>query len=461
MIEKCKIYIKKNYLTILAYLFVIVGMCIIQTFYVFVFDDFKDSSSFIYGNVEKASSTSVWQDVIIQYKYWEGSWPIQFIRFFIIRHLWCFKTLNLFICALVVWSMAQLISDKKYRHLWAALLFFFFPMGTMTTAGVAVTSVVYLWVAAMGMYALTLTYRIMHGIKIRTWEYVVGLPALIIGSSREQSGIFMVIFLAGVICYNLINKNNGIRYRYIFLQWIAALLTIISVLLAPGLKCKATRTMAVVHPQLISETIGEKIYDGIAGTLNYFLSNCHLIVLCMVILLAILVFEKHQEIIPRMVSVYTIVYLVILWTSWRGGHMSWLFGKIEFITSYNFDSVKSYIPFIAQMLWLGCVLAEFWWALENTEEFWAILFGLGGGIATTIALGFTGSIHSNSGSRTYSFFYWVMIAVTLFLVYRNKKIMKSRTAMLSVFCISCMNILNLILTLREYGGHIGHWLLTY
>lgn len=438
---------KRDYFTILAYMFLVVSLCMIEKFYIFQGDDLL-----------RVGEGSILALTVEMYKTWEGSWATQFIVFAVCRYLWSFKILNVLVCILLTWSLAQLMPDGKYRHVWAVLVFMLFPMGSLTSAGPAVTSIVYLWVAAFGIYALTLTFRVIRGSKIRLWEYILGTLALIFGSNREQSGILLLVLLTCIICYGWLTKSDW-KMRYIYFQWVITLIDIISVMLAPAIKIKAGHYMAVTYPNFVMLTLCEKIFEGISGTLNYFLTYCHPIVLLLVILLAVMVFKKYDEIGFRIVSVFPVVYLIAAWmTPWK--HMEWMFTESGLISNYDVDNIKSYIPILFQFMWLGCVLSEIWLIFENTREFWLILFALAAGCASTFALGITGTAHILR-PRVYSFFHWDLIALTLFIICRNRKLMENKAAMLTAFVWAGASVLNYIQALGECGGSIYHWMVIY
>lgn len=438
---------KRDYMTVLAYVFLVVSLCMVEKFYVFQGDDLR-----------RVGEGSIWSLTVELYKTWEGSWATQFVVFAVCRYIWSFRILNVLICILLTWSLAQLMPSEKYRHVWAVFLFMLFPMGSMTSAGPAVTSIVYLWVAAFGIYALTLTFRVMRGIKIRLWEYILGTLALLFGSNREQSGILILLFLTCIICYGWLAKTNW-KMRYIYFQWVITLINIISVMLAPAIKIKSWRYTTTSYPNFGMLTLGEKILEGILVTLNYFLTHCHPIVLLLVILLAVMIFKKYDEFSYRIVSIFPVAYLIGSWiTPWRS--LEWMFAGSELISAYNVDNIKSYIAILLQFMWLGCVLAEIWWSFENTKEFWLILFALVAGFASTAVLGITGTAHILR-PRVYSFFHWVIIAVTLFIICKNRKFMEDKVAMFITFIWSGLSVLNYIQALRIYGGSIYHWMVIY
>lgn len=187
-------------------------------------------------------------------------------------------------------------------------------------------------------------------------------------------------------------------------------------------------------------TIGDKIYQGVSETLNYFLTKPQSIVWIMVLILAILIFKKYKDPGPRFISTFPVVYLFCAQVQpWI--RLSFLFEKSNLISVVNVDSLTAYIPILLQMLWLGCVLAEVYLLFENTEELWMVCFAMAAGFAATVALGFTGSIYA-SGSRIFTFFYFDLIVLTLYFMQKEKILMQSKTAMLVMTGIVGMHVIN-------------------
>lgn len=436
---------KKEGLTILAYAFFAVCICLILKLYVVSNDDLVLSR-----NVHKDSLLNLtWK----RYQSWEGSWLGQsLLIFLVLKYPWSYKILHFCMCFVMTYSLTQIVGCEKNRHIWAVLLFFLFPMGITTTAGTVVTGIAYFWVATCAMYAVTLTIKTIRSKKITKIEYILGTMALVLGSNREQSSILLLIFFTEILCYGWITKTGRKSWGYIYLQWLMTVLNLISIMLAPGLKRKSAQTIAKAYPDFGSISMADKIYEGISETLNYFLTNFQPIVWLLVLLLAYMVFEKCKEFGPRIVAILPVLYLFVVqvkpWSFLTG-----ILGKSRIITIQNVDSLGTYLPMIFQVMWLGILLAEIWFIFENSKEFWILLFALSAGFAATIAIGFTGSIYA-SGARIYTFFYWDLIAVTIFLLSKAERIRESRVAMLVIAGVSCFCILNYCLALRAWGGDL-------
>lgn len=452
-------YLKNAYIKykaeVLATLFLVVCLGISQAFTGFMADDISIRNMLSNGTVFSLT----WE----KYCEWEGSWLVQFVLFIIVKYAWSYKIINILMCILLVKSIASMMPGEKFRYVWSVLLFLTFPIGIVTTAGVIVTGVAYLWAAACLAYAVSIPIRIIKREKVKSIELVFGIAATLYGTNREQSGLFFLIFITAMIIYSMCTK--GLKHLskssciYLYLQMGLTVINFLSVVLAPGLANKKTYTIAKRYPDFATVGFGDKLYQGISATLNFFLMQKHLAVLLFAVLPAVMVWKKWKEIGVRIISIYPCIYLLCVWIKpWK--QMEYLFEESEIITSQNVTRFVGYIPIILQIVWIGCVIAALYLIFENSGEFWILLFALAGGAATAAALGFTGSLYA-SGSRIYVFFYMVLIAVTLYLLCREKSIMESGTFILCVGGYACLNTMNYVLALIEYGGSIPHWLTLY
>ena len=450
-----KIYVKYR-MDIWANILLIVCLAISQIFLKYSADDLTIKKMLENGTI----LSNTWQ----RYLEWEGSWLAQsLILFIIIKNDWAFKVINILMCILIVKSFSSIMPEVRFRYTWSVLLFLAFPIGIATTAGVIVTSVAYLWVAACLIYTISITIRIIQGVKVKSPELILGIAAILFGTNREQSGLFFLFFsmttLIYMICKGQLKYLMKNMQLYLYLQMGLTVINFMSVVLAPGLVNKKMQTIAKRYPDFNSISVGDKLYQGISVTLNFFLIQKHFVVLLFTVLLAVMVWKKWKDLIVRIISIYPVVYLICAWVKpWK--HLDFLFEESGAITSQNVSRLVVYIPIILQIVWIGCAVAALYLVFENSREFWILLSALAGGFITVAALGFTGSIYA-SGSRINIFFYMVLIAVTLYLLCKEKRIMESGAFIFCAAFFAGFNTMNYVLALMEYDGHIAHWISLY
>lgn len=401
---------------------------------------------------------SIFQAVIERYNNWEGSWFCQFVVCIITKYLILFKPLNVAVCILIVWSLMHLFEIKKDNDLLLTVifLFFMFPMGSMSTAGWAVTSIVYLWVVAAGLYSLTLTYRIVNHEDIAGWEYILGCITIVYGANREQSGLFLIILLSGLIIYQWFNKKSNL---YILLQLILSLFSWLTVLLAPAVECKNNNYIEKIIPNIEMLSFGEKLYRILCDTFNHFIYECQLPILLFVILIAYMVIRKYNDFWIRCIALFPSLYSIFLqmkiWSS-----MDVFFDKSSYVSLNNVNDLGVHIPIFLQVLWVACIVASLWLLFENSHHFYLLLIVLVAGIATRLGTVVSAAIKA-SGSRTSIFFYFAIIYCDIYLLVYEKEILKSKLFKWLMVLCGTLSLINLLRALMMYGGIIPHYIDKY
>lgn len=436
-----------------SYIFTCVAFILIHIFITHSADDLTVRDAVL------SNGGSVIRTTIQRYLIWEGSWFCQFLVCFIAKHLWCFKILNIAICMLIVWSLNRLFATQappQTSAYIAAILLLLYPLGNVSTAGWAVTCIVYLWVIAFALYALTITQKVLLENRIHWYEYFFGTLALLFGSNREQSALFLILFFTGIQIYCTIHKKN---YLYIWIQLFISVANLASILLSPGIAYKNEAYVVKLVPDIEMYGFWKKFYMVLSQTMNYFLLELKIPVLLFTIVLLILTLKKTKHTLNRLIAVYPVAY-ILLANMLLFPRLSAIFAKSEIINLYNVSSFKSYIPIILQLLWIGCVTATIWIVFNNSIHFWLLMLVLTAGMASKMAVCVSNAVVS-SGNRTYIFLFFSILYCTGYTLCYEKKLLNSKVFRWTMNILVVLTVVNLVLALRMYGGFIPHWIDKY
>lgn len=390
---------------------------------------------------------------------WEGSFFCQLVMCLAIKYLICFKFLNILMCMLAIWSFGRLFSFQTSKENYAyisTILFLLYPLGNLSTAGWVVTCVVYLWVVAAALYSLTISKKVLLEEHIRPYEYVLGLLALILGSNREQSALFLILFFTGILIYCIINKK---KYLYILIQLIISSANFGSLLLSPGISQKSDAYIVKVVPDIQMYNFFEKFYIVLSDTMNYFLAELKIPILLFAIVLVILTFQKTDNTIKRLISTYPVFYIIVV-NMLAFPSLQSIFKKSGTINLININTAKTFIPIIMQLLWIGCIVATLWIIFNNSVHFWLLMLVLTAGMASKMALCMS-SAFIGSRNRTYIFMFFSILYCTGYTMCYEKNLLNCKVFRCIMNILVALTIINLILALRMYGGVIPHWIDKY
>lgn len=411
-----------------------------------------------------AAQISDWESVFKRiaglYISWEGSWFCQFIMSVVLKYIWIFRPLNILVCIWIVYSISRLLpgGGNTWNKEYITMTFFlFYPLGSVSTAGWVVTSIAYLWIVAGGLYGLVLTKRYIDNTHITKKEYILGSLAMVFGANREQSGLFLIIVLTGVIVYQYITK--GKRLKYLWIQAGLILFSWLSVMLSPGVKAKNMVYATKAYPSIGMLTFPDKILRVLSDTFNYFINEYQFIIMILVIVIAYKVLLRYKDCLARGIALFPCCYSFLIYIKpWK--QLEALYKPSIYFALETVNDMKTYIPFLLQVCWVGCILASLWLIYDNTRDFWMLLIVLIAGMATRVGTAVSAAIVP-SGTRQSIFFYFALIYCTTYLVAGEEKLMESKTLRIILGMIGIFCVLNLTRALMVYGGIIPHYLDRY
>lgn len=353
---------------------------------------------------------------------WEG-WTSRIIIEVIIVVLesctlvWKIIDVVLLIC--IVYMMCKMSGNIK--NSWICCFFaIIYPFEDMSTAGWIATTVNYIWPLWGIVYVTYILRKHTKKIKLKWYEYIIGIAAVLIGSNQEQSAIVMLVLLVMICIYQLSTKilNNYYLYVLLILNFIS--LGVITI--CPGnIKRKQVECLNRV-PNFSEFSVFKKMFLGIANVEREFISNVNVVAIAIFITMAVLVYKKtksvHKVLISSIPIFITFCHCIVV-----SAFPIW--NKFFFKPEKSFDigevEGKSFLIIIYTILTiLGFIYACYQLIGEEKICYWGSLGLIGVSYASAVVLGFSPTLYV-SAERVFIFFYFSMIFVCYLCVSKTSK----------------------------------------
>ena len=331
------------------------------------------------------------------------------------KNLWL--VLNTLFSILLCYSISEIV-PKKSKHInWIiAGLFLIYPIHQMSSAGWRMTTAVYLWSTAIGIYALIPIKKILYNeriTKLNTFLYTI---ALIYASNTIQMGciIFGVHFLAVLYLYFMKKKNN-----FLYFHTILSTAGIIFHIICPGnMNRKIAETIAW-FPEFEGISLLHKIEIGLSSTLNEFIMIPNLIftIFCLILLLFVIKKTPNEKIrtlalipfssslilglfSPVFANIFPIINNLKNTLTKYGGGISILHPETWF---YDFILIA-----IGIIVLLSIILSN----KEKNSIFICLIILIG--FASRMIMSFSPTIFASS-NRTFIFMYFSLIIASIYM----------------------------------------------
>lgn len=227
---------------------------------------------------------------------------------------------------------------------------------------------------------------------------------------HEQGALVFLMSAAAVLLYTLRRDGRKGLSPFQIVQLLVAVLTFLSVLLAPGNGARSRSEAVTWFAEYADYGFFAKLHLGLVHTFDMFFALPGLL---MLVLTAVLLYVSYRsrgktDIIVCLASIPLLLtvlyaYLVLLFPKLR----LWFFSH-HGEKSFDYGNMTTWFPVIFLVLWIGIQLKVMW---DVEKDGWLFLIDvavfLGGGM-TTVGMGFSPTVYS-SGSRTDVFLWFTLI----------------------------------------------------
>lgn len=312
--------------------------------------------------------------------------------------------------------------EKAPPFFWllSVFLFFCYPLEDMTVAGVPGSFINYVWSGTFGMLALLPVCLLLvnqgEGVySKRLW--ILSALCVIPAANMEQPAALLFFFLPAGAVYLF---RKGVKSRGILVLWG---LTICSMafLLSQGNAVRVEIAAQAYWPEFTELNPAQKLWNGIASTMNYLLCIPNMIFLSFAALLALLALSSPRKgVLWRLSGLIPLFWEGMILAAKVAGKLigrdllRWFNGVEDLSLGTELSPLGAALPLFLQAVVLVSAVLFLWLYLDSV--FWktAIIGLLGTGFASRVLMGFSPTLYE-SHMRTFYYMYLTILEAELCL----------------------------------------------
>lgn len=369
-------------------------------------------------------SINLFEFIAQRYQTWTSRIIIEGILVILCQYLpmiiW--KALNIGMYYLMIYSISELIIEKDKRIFNTIMCIFLLviPIDIFKEAGWMATMNNYLWVAATGIYSLTLLKKILENKKLTFLQIVSYILAIIYASNQEQmAGILFILYTFFGIFY--IAKNKRVK-PILIINYTIIVLQIIVVLTCPGNLNRKIQEEAHWYPGFSDLSILEKLTNGFLSMMDYVIESGRIIFFSLIIFITYTVFKKYKSNIYRVISSIPLFLVIITKYCIR------ILNEPSHIYLIQDSQIYLYAKLILYILILLFMTLGIWIiSKDNNSKLINVFIIYFTGFISRLIIAFSPTVYA-SGERTSIFWYIsfiIIIILTIQEIYEEKEITKN------------------------------------
>lgn len=304
-------------------------------------------------------------------------------------------------------------TQKDNQMRWAVCaLVLCYPLVEQSSAGWIMTTGMYIWPLALGLYAISIVARAVRKEAVGIVRIVLGCIATLVAANQEQ----MAAILAGVLLVMLAWEALRKRFHPFMVAMLAVVFADIALTLAcPGNSARLSNEIAYWMPSFASYTPLHKLYLGITDTLDRYVYEGIVPSLLLAGTLAVAVFVDKKS--PLWSKALAIAPLAIIVAG------SWLAPALDVNLHYLVERFlarpdlqaggRNLGSLATGMILAFCIAATCVKVFGWNRKGWLMLAILCAGFASRIMMGFSPTLFG-SGDRTFVFFDFTMLLVAAY-----------------------------------------------
>ena len=244
-------------------------------FHLFLSPTYWDDAS--YARILGEYGNDLFQYTLDRYLSWSSRITIELALPFLTTWpaaLW--KILNLFMIALLyldlVWILERIFDlREKKTYLLTAVLLCAFPFSIMAQTGWIATTTNYLWVLALGLYAVSRMLGVgVYGERLSKWEIFGAALSVLYSASFESMAAILFLVEIGILVYSVKGGKKCPLVVWICMGFTA--LFLLYILACPGNRLRPVRDAEYWMPEYFELTFLDKLRMGILSSYMHFVS---------------------------------------------------------------------------------------------------------------------------------------------------------------------------------------------
>lgn len=374
------------------------------------------------------------------------------------------KILNLLMILLlykdIEWFMEKIFSVDDLKSKWAlTFLLCSLPFSIMACTGWLATTMNYLWVISLGLYAVnTIIKDVIFGEKLSIIEKVLIILAVLYSGNFESVAVLTLFGVAAAIFYQKCIKKKNVSG----ILWIVLLIAfslLLGVILCPGNKNRLASDIERWMPDYIQMNLFDKLRMGIITAYMHFVSIPSPIFFILNSVCLISVILKKGNMCQRIIAAFPVI-LDGLWTcyymiNYFTGQKAMTYQVPEALLTGGTDMAEQLVMFTTVVIWFVSFIYSLYWIFEGRKDFFLCCGVLLVGCIPEIVVGMSATV-VNSMLRTVLYLYLSMVILILSL-WREIQIFWKQFRWLQIatyfvfFCGVALNAIQMTRHILIYG----------
>ena len=360
------------------------------------------------------------------YYTWSSRVLINFVWFLILLKPHIGISIYMMVSVFVFLKALTLLWNNKHVPtvlLFSVTMFLLIPYAYLNTAGWIATLTSYFGPPAFALMSLVPIKKVMYMERIKGWELVLYVLAIVYGTNSEQNSIVICGLYAIAILYLTIVRKANWKLWLMFLLSIAS---VVFMFTCPGNWNRDGSEEITWFPTYAMMDVVDKADLGLSTTLRWIFAENNLLVIVLLTLMAIVVIKKYNN--PLLWFIASVPLVATFSMGPFKDVMTKLFPFIgplsEYVDYYGAFTVASMgfgngaIQFLFFLLLALFVCAELFIVNDSVEGILADVALIIMGVASRCMMGFSPTIYG-SGPRTYLALIICIISVTVHVFASN------------------------------------------
>ncbi len=296
-----------------------------------------------------------------------------------------------------------------------------YPMANLVSAGWVVTTVIYIWPLALGLYGVSVLMRLTRDEHVGVWEYPLAALATLFAANMEQVAVALFVIDAALLIWNLLRKNR--RIAYFFVSFAVVLADIVYSRTCPGVAERTINETNGWFPDFAAVPLWRKLEMGFSSTIRDFAMKPNLTFFLFAIVLLAAVVLRTKKTAARACAAVPLFVVVLF--GWLGNDPNRAFNGLcvivesigQYGTAIRLKSVASWVPDIIMVGLVVAIVYALWSVFDAKEEKLGAVLAITAGFGSRMVMSLSPTIWA-SGARTYCFLYFAFYALLFMLIDR-------------------------------------------
>lgn len=424
-------------------------------FHFFIHPDYWDDVYF--SGILQKYDFNIFNYTLYRYETWSSRIFLE-ICLAIIGFLpnWVWKILDVLVIALLYRELEWLLNsffkiDKKQIRNILPFLICAYPFSTMASTGWMATTMNYLWVVSLGLYAIN---KILKAAVLKAHlskrEYVFTILAVLYSASFESMTVILFLILAATVVYQKCIIKEKIAAIQVYSLAIVILL-LVYIILCPGNRLRPGRDAETWMPQFFELTMLDKFRMGTVTAFLHFVSIPSAIFFILSVICGIgTIFYKREywkRAIACMPVIIDAVWSIYYMFCYLTGRKAMTY-QVPSPLLGGEDSAVQIGIMISLAIWLGAVFCSMKWMLLDDCQWRKCIGVLLIGCIPEVIVGMTPTVVT-SMLRTTIYLYVAMIVIIVCLW---EKLQPERYKLIKWFLnivLGCGCLLNMVQMIRH------------